>query len=187
MRDFKEKYPDMGSGTRAFDQVMEKTVANIEWMTKYYSIIEKWLDDNMAAASGGSSLKDVRLPRSILPELYTLELFPDIYQPSPENFTFSGTVSILVNVMNNTNNVTLHINKLTVDPNSVRVMKMSDFRVVQTQSLKEDKERQFLIIFLSQPLQKGEKYEVSMRFQGPLTDDLAGLYYSAYKRGDQTV
>lgn len=177
----------MGSGTRAFDQVMEKTVANIEWMTKYYSIIEKWLDDNMAAASGGSSLKDVRLPRSILPELYTLELFPDIYQPSPENFTFSGTVSILVNVMNNTNNVTLHINKLTVDPNSVRVMKMSDFRVVQTQSFKEDKERQFLIIFLSQPLQKGEKYEVTMKFQGPLTDDLAGLYYSAYKRGDQTV
>lgn len=51
----------MGFGIRVFDQVMEKIVVNIEWMIKYYSIIEKWLDDNIVVFSGGSFFKDVRL------------------------------------------------------------------------------------------------------------------------------
>lgn len=58
---------------------MEKIVVNIEWMIKYYSIIEKWLDDNIVVFSGGSFFKDVRLSRFVFFELYILELFLDIY------------------------------------------------------------------------------------------------------------
>lgn len=58
---------------------MEKTVVNIEWMIKYYSIIEKWLDDNIVVFLGGSFFKDVRLSRFVFFELYILELFLDIY------------------------------------------------------------------------------------------------------------
>ncbi|XP_062585470.1 uncharacterized protein LOC134247152 isoform X2 [Saccostrea cucullata] len=185
LRDFKLKYPDMGSGTRAFDQIMEKTTANIDWMSKYYHIIEKWLDES--AVSGDTTLNDVRLPRSVLPELYTLELFPDIYQPSPENFTFSGKVDIDVRVVENTNNVTLHINKLTIAEGSVKVTNNVSGAAVTVSGLKEDKQRQFLIILLGQSLQKGINYTVSMSFQGPLKDDLVGLYYSTYKRGGSDV
>ncbi|XP_056008322.1 putative aminopeptidase-2 isoform X2 [Ostrea edulis] len=187
LRDFKTKYPDMGSGTRAFDQVIEKTEANIDWMSTYYNTIEKWLDDNIAASSGDSSLKDVRLPRSVLPDLYTLELFPDIYQPSPANFTFSGSVKIDVRVVENTENITLHINKLTINESSVKVVAKVDGAVIPISSFKQDKDRQFFIILLRQPLQMGTNYSVSINFKGPLTDDLAGLYYSSYKRGDQTL
>lgn len=69
----------MGFGIRVFDQVMEKTVVNIEWMIKYYSIIEKWLDDNIVVFSDGSFFKDVRLLRFVFLELYIFELFLDIY------------------------------------------------------------------------------------------------------------
>lgn len=177
----------MGSGTRAFDQVMEKTVANIDWMSKYYHTIEGWLDDNLASFTGGNSLKDVRLPRSVLPQLYTLEIYPDIYHPDPRNFTYSGSVDIDVLVVEETNNITLHINKLTVDPNSVRVLNSATFSIIQTGGLTEDKDRQFLVVSVLTPLQKGGNYTLSMSFRGPLTDDLAGLYYSSYRRGDQTV
>lgn len=177
----------MGSGTRAFDQVIEKTEANIDWMSTYYNTIEKWLDDNIAASSGDSSLKDVRLPRSVLPDLYTLELFPDIYQPSPTNFTFSGSVKIDVRVVENTENITLHINKLTINESSVKVVAKVDGAVIPISSFKQDKDRQFFIILLRQPLQMGTNYSVFINFKGPLTDDLAGLYYSTYNRGDQTL
>jgi aminopeptidase N len=177
----------MGSGTRAFDQMMEKTEANIDWMSKYYNTIEKWLDDNIAAASRDSTLKDVRLPRSVLPDLYTLELYPDIYQPSPANFSFSGSVTIDVHVVENTRNITLHINKLTIDEKTVKVVARINNAEIPISSFKQDVDRQFFIILLRQPLQKGSNYSVSMSFKGPLKDDLAGLYYSTYKRGDQTL
>ncbi|KAJ8311345.1 hypothetical protein KUTeg_010700 [Tegillarca granosa] len=43
MKDFQALHPDMGSGTRAYAQAIEKTEANIQWMKKNYDIINKWL------------------------------------------------------------------------------------------------------------------------------------------------
>lgn len=33
----------MGSGTRAFQQAIEKTLGNINWMDQNYHIVKQWL------------------------------------------------------------------------------------------------------------------------------------------------
>ncbi|XP_025079132.1 aminopeptidase Ey-like [Pomacea canaliculata] len=40
---------------------------------------------------------------------------------------------------------------------------------------------------LDDELKVGDQYSVDIAFSGPLTDDLAGLYLSSYKRGNDTV
>lgn len=34
----------LGSARRSFEQTLERAEANTEWMTKYYSVIEAWLE-----------------------------------------------------------------------------------------------------------------------------------------------
>ena len=58
---------------------------------------------------------DVRLPSSLDPLLYTVELQPHMYAPmQPEEFTFNGSVVILIHCKMATRNVTLHSNKLNI-------------------------------------------------------------------------
>ncbi|XP_050391475.2 glutamyl aminopeptidase [Patella vulgata] len=40
---FFEKYPDAGSGSRARRQALEKIAVNVNWMTKYSSVVIEWL------------------------------------------------------------------------------------------------------------------------------------------------
>jgi hypothetical protein len=176
------KNSDLGAATRAGQQAIEKTESNVEWMKKNVPIIEKWLDRTAPTTKAN---RDTRLPRSVLPDLYTLELFPDLYQADPANFTFSGNLTILVNCTENANNITLHSNKITIDKNSVTVS--STTRAGNLfKSLSRDEELQFSIFHLNTELVAGQQYQLSLRFTGPLKDDLHGLYYSTYTSKNQT-
>lgn len=119
----------------------------------------------------------VRLPRSIIPEHYDVELQPYII---PDNFTFDGKVRILIKVLEPTDNVTLHIHNMTVDPDSVKLTEAQSGDAVEIASTSEDTEKQFYILHLKANLMKDTQYEVSMVFLGSLTDQLAGFYRSSY-------
>ncbi|GBO21729.1 hypothetical protein AVEN_272907-1 [Araneus ventricosus] len=121
------------------------------------------------------TLPYVRLPRSIVPEHYDIELQPYIY---PGNFTFDGKVRIIIKVIEATDNVTLHVNNVTVRESSVR---FSGPGAPSIASTSEDKERQFYILHLKGSLTAGQKYEVEMDYVGCLNDQLAGFYRSSYK------
>ena len=43
LEEFMKQHPDMGSGTRAFEQAIEKTQINIKWMNAHISVIDTWL------------------------------------------------------------------------------------------------------------------------------------------------
>lgn len=145
-------------------------------------IIEKWLGRTTPTAQVNTN---VRLPRSVLPELYTLELFPDLYQSDPKNFTFSGNLTILVNCTEVTRNITVHSNKISIDLASIEVRSTRGGGNLFS-SLARDEELMFSIFNLNSDLNPGEQYELKMRFTGPLKDDLAGLYYSTYTSNNQT-
>lgn len=123
----------------------------------------------------------VRLPRSIIPEHYDVELQPYII---PDNFTFDGKVRILIKVFEPTDNVTLHINNITVDTDSVKLTDSQSGDLVEIASTSEDAERQFFILHLKSNLMKDAEYEVYMEFLGSLTDQLAGFYRSSYTDSD---
>jgi aminopeptidase N len=61
---------------------------------------------------------DVRLPRAVTPESYTIRIIPFIYEG---NFTFNGEVSVVIKVKETTSNVTLHFNDLKIHEDTVTV------------------------------------------------------------------
>ncbi|GFY53408.1 aminopeptidase N [Trichonephila inaurata madagascariensis] len=120
----------------------------------------------------------VRLPRSVVPDHYDVELQPFIF---PGNFTFEGKVRIVIRVLEPTDNVTLHINNVTVREESVR---LNGADAPGVASVSEDKERQFYILHLKSNLVAGRQYEVLLDYLGSLNDQLAGFYRSSYKDED---
>lgn len=190
MRAFKSSHADMGSGTRAFDQALEKTDGKIKWMKRNYHVIENWLKTvtSHTTQSSKTPLKDVRLPRSLMPESYDIEIFPDIYGPDPETFTFSGSMSVLLNCTADTNKIILHINLLQVAENNISVVDSETNNHVGIHGVTYDADRQFIIIRTNTNLTSGRQYKLNIReFSGPLKDDLEGLYLSTYKRDNKTM
>ena len=62
--------------------------------------------------------EDLRLPRDILPRLYEVSLLPILIEG---NFTTEGAVSILVDCVQSTNNITLHIAEIIFNPAELTV------------------------------------------------------------------
>ncbi|KAK7497860.1 hypothetical protein BaRGS_00010994 [Batillaria attramentaria] len=131
---------------------------------------------------------DVRLPLSLDPVYYDVELQPFMYGGNPGAFSFRGFVRIVLKCLTATDNVTLHINKLNIANDTIRFSAESPTSSdpVYT-SWTEDKVRQFMIVHLDRAMTAGQNYVLQMNFTGPLTDDLHGLYLSSYPRGNQTV
>lgn len=117
--------------------------------------------------------KNVRLPRSLVPLHYDVELEPRLYG----NFTFSGQVAILVSCAQAASNVTLHIKDLNVSDVSVTG---AGGGAVEIDGHTENKPLQFLVIALKKPLVESTNYTIRMSFVGLLNDDLAGFYRSSY-------
>jgi aminopeptidase N len=61
---------------------------------------------------------DVRLPRAVIPDSYTIKIIPFIYEG---NFTFNGEVAVIINVTDATSNVTLHFNDIKIHEDTVTV------------------------------------------------------------------
>uniref|UniRef100_A0A6G5A129 Aminopeptidase N-like N-terminal domain-containing protein n=1 Tax=Rhipicephalus microplus TaxID=6941 RepID=A0A6G5A129_RHIMP len=95
--------------------------------------------------------KNVRLPRSLVPVHYDVELTPRL----DGKFTFNGSVAILVRCALETWNVTLHIKDLNVSDVSVSESNAAGDSHVEHDSYDEDKHLQFLIIKLKRPLAVG--------------------------------
>ncbi|XP_035717445.1 aminopeptidase N-like isoform X1 [Vespa mandarinia] len=130
---------------------------------------------------------DVRLPKSIVPDSYELRLVPFIWEG---NFTFNGEVTIVVNVTENTKNVTLHATDMKIDESltSIREFSLSNNRTkpITIVEQKNDTERQFHVIKTSDTLKEGKQYVVHLKFVGQLNDYLQGFYRSSYTVGNQT-
>ncbi|XP_076247540.1 suppressor of ER stress-induced death isoform X2 [Calliopsis andreniformis] len=129
---------------------------------------------------------DVRLPRSVVPDTYELRLIPFIWEG---NFTFNGEVKILVNVTEDTKNVTLHAVDMNIDESFTNIREYSatsdKHRAIGIIEQKNDTERQFHVIKTSNTLRKGMRYVVHLKFVGYLNDYLQGFYRSSYIVGSQ--
>lgn len=69
----------------------------------------------LVASSNG---QDLRLPRTILPRLYEITLLPILIEG---NFTTEGSTTILVECMQNTNTITLHVADIKFNPATISV------------------------------------------------------------------
>ena len=121
---------------------------------------------------------DVRLPKHLNPDKYKIYLTPFIEEG---NFTIPGHVDISLTVVEAqaANNVTLHIEKIDIYENTVKITKENEDEV-GIEGFGYDKENHYFIIFLSETLQKGEKIDLSIDFLAELNADLSGFYRSKY-------
>lgn len=143
---------------------------------------------------------DWRLPRWLLPRHYKLRLLPFIEEG---NFTTQGRVDILLECMEPTQLIVLHMAEITIPNDGLQVFQRACFffclvslwfiyaiwqvhdliesRRVPVQSYIEDKTRQLLVIGTkNETLQVGKFYKLSIRFIGQLNDKLNGFYRASY-------
>ena len=129
---------------------------------------------------------DVRLPRAVVPDSYELKLIPFIWEG---NFTFNGEVKILVNVTEDTKNVTLHAVDMIIDESFTTIREHSganNTKAIGIVGQKNDTERQFHVIKTSDTLKRGMQYVVHLKFVGHLNDYMQGFYRSSYAVESQT-
>lgn len=129
--------------------------------------------------------QDLRLPRSLKPVSYNINLLPFIF---PSNFTFIGDVNIVFTVSEECDNITLHATDLQISLVEV-------FHLNNTQKTEErlkvtgystDLERQFFVVKMKQNFIQGNSYKIFLKFNGKLNDNLHGFYRSSYKLGNET-
>ena len=120
---------------------------------------------------------NIRLPRDIIPTVYTVELKIDL-----EHFNFSGSVSVDVSVQKDTEYVIVHINDLNVSHSDVTVDDVTSGGTVHIVRQLGQPINQFHVMQVSPALRSGRDYTVHFGyFRGQLGDGLRGLYRSMYK------
>ena len=108
----------MGGSSSTFNQILERTQANINWLSKNKDTVSSWL--RSLGVSKKTRVTDVRLPVHLTPTLYRVVIQPNMYTGNPEEFTFEGFVRIYMTANDVGRNVTLHVNKLNISENSIR-------------------------------------------------------------------
>ncbi|GAB1605730.1 aminopeptidase N-like, partial [Argonauta hians] len=179
---FVESQDKLASSKRAYQQAIEETKTNIKWMKNYKSI-QEWL--SKANTRKIKQTTDVRLPRSIVPLVYNLEMNPNIYSGNPSNFTFKGKVDIRFLCQNSTDNITLHILKLEI-LGDIIVEDLTAKKPISVRNFEEIKEKEFLVVYLNENMVTAHRYKIVIQFTGSLLPDLKGFYFSSYEYKNQT-
>lgn len=128
---------------------------------------------------------EIRLPRSLIPLHYNLELNVDV-----DSFSFSGWVTMDLMCEESTHYAMVHVHALNIDRSKVSIEDLShpSHRVPTITEHHDVPLNQFHVLKLSSPLTKGHKYRLKFgHFTGIIEDDLRGLYRSMYKDKNGTT
>ncbi|XP_043485221.1 aminopeptidase N-like [Leptopilina heterotoma] len=119
-------------------------------------------------------LKNYRLPNVTIPLNYKLKFEPHL---SPNNFTFHGEAEILIVLLSNTNNITLHSVDLTIFENET-LLTGAENTFTPTEHIYE-KESEFLILKFIGDLKPGI-FKINFKFLGELRANFLGFFWDSY-------
>ena len=125
------------------------------------------------AATEAPTEADHRLPRTVVPNHYRIDIEPDL-----DAATFHGTVDIDVEVVDRTDRVVLNAVDLAIGSASIE----ANGRTLPA-TVEVDDERERIALRLAAPLEPGPA-RVSVDFTGILNDQLRGFYRSTYTDDD---
>ncbi|XP_018019816.1 aminopeptidase N [Hyalella azteca] len=150
----------------------------------FFAIILGATGAKYPAGRASNKAADLRLPTSIKPVSYVLQLQPLING----NFSIYGYVEIVMEILEPTSNITLHIKDI-ITKNETILLYSGNKPNGQPIPIVEhsyDADRDFYIATLAEPLTAGRQYLLLMEYEGYLNDLLVGFYRSQYKRDDGT-
>ncbi|KAL4228896.1 hypothetical protein ACF0H5_011936 [Mactra antiquata] len=124
----------------------------------------------------------IRLPQSIRPTFYDIWVFPHMYGPDPELFSYDCETIIHINCIENTSVVILH----SVD-NHVIDWNITDKPQGSKQGrLYYNYDKEMIEFYVGFTMVAGHKYILTIRTNSSLSNSLRGLYYSPYNDGNVT-
>uniref|UniRef100_A0A1Y1KZ69 Aminopeptidase n=1 Tax=Photinus pyralis TaxID=7054 RepID=A0A1Y1KZ69_PHOPY len=128
-----------------------------------------------------------RLPASVKPLRYTVTIEPNMSYIGWQRSSYWGAVAIELEVLENTDNVTLHASEIDIDDTSIRVT--SNGRAVKVKNALKVKQDQVYVIELEETLLKNKFYNVSIgKFQAYMSSNSRGLYKAHYSHnGEERV
>ncbi|KAM4677163.1 aminopeptidase N isoform 1-T2 [Discoglossus pictus] len=123
-----------------------------------------------------------RLPKSLIPQHYDVELQPYLEKNAAGLYIFKGKSVVYFTCNVTTNLILIHSNKLnyTSTGGFLAVLKNEDGTSVQLKSTELVVKTQYLVVQVNENLQAGKSYSLHSEFVGELVDDLAGFYRSEY-------
>ncbi len=113
------------------------------------------------------------LPTKVKPTHYDLAL-----EPNFEDFTYVGKVFIDLDVLEDTNSISL--NTLDIDLKSTKVSSGNEV-ITSSPEISHNEDTQTTTVSLPKTLSKGSKAQLMHEFCGTLNDHMAGFYRSSYK------
>ncbi|XP_038058557.1 aminopeptidase N-like [Patiria miniata] len=133
-----------------------------------------------------SDLMRGRLPKTVLPRRYEVNLRPFLYDDDVpdskmgERFTFDGWVRIKVECIEPRDEITLHSKNITIHgmPTVLSVSTLDKTDLFESYKMVE--EYAFMILKLKQMMKPHQEYDIYMQYSGILGDDEAGFYPDMY-------
>ena len=129
-----------------------------------------------------------RLPKTVLPSKYTIELTPHILEEEKsslehDRFTFKAISSIILkSTENDVKEITLHVNSLKIDEEKTVLHKKGyPNSKIEISSQKLTVENDKYVIELKEALEKGKEYQLNFDYIGQMENDMHGFYRSSYK------
>ncbi|NXG22890.1 AMPN Aminopeptidase, partial [Grallaria varia] len=125
-----------------------------------------------------------RLPATLVPEIYEVNLQPFLTPDANNMYIFKGNSSVVFTCVEATNVILIHSNKLNYTRQGLFLAKLqaesSGIRAPAIFRTWLETPTQYLVVQLLGYLKPGEKYRLFTSFTGELADDLAGFYRSEY-------
>lgn len=119
-----------------------------------------------------------RLPKEVKPVHYDLFLYPDL-----DSGTFSGKVTILLNVLDKRRTVVLHQKNFTITSVSLKSHGLAENYELNISSTNESPENEMFIVSTENEFDPG-LYDLRLEFNGSLLNKIVGFYSSRYQRAD---
>jgi len=116
------------------------------------------------------------LPANVKPVHYDLTLEPDF-----ANFTYQGTVTIDLDVVDDTTSIALNTNELKIHSTKVTAGQQV---ITESPHVVTDDDAQTTTVSFDQTIPGGSQAKLTMAFAGVLNDNMAGFYRSSFKAAD---
>ncbi|KAK3769904.1 hypothetical protein RRG08_048116 [Elysia crispata] len=145
-------------------------------------------DAPVTTAPRPDKVTDVRLPDTVMPIHYDVELTPMFFASDPKDFTYSGETTLIVECMKPTDRISVHAKDIVIDQSTISVQGVVPNKADPSfLNMEIDEDREFIILVMSGNLRVGQRYRIFLSYSAELKNDLHGLYYSQYSRGNDTV
>ncbi|KRZ70076.1 Aminopeptidase N [Trichinella papuae] len=130
---------------------------------------------------------NARLPKSVKPMEYILKVqvyYPNSATTSPSDklFTFDGNLTVEIECINSTKNITMNVEEIDIIASSLKLIEKDTKKKIEfsNPAFEVESVAQMVTFYPTSELEPNKRYFLSMSYTGKLADDLQGFYRANY-------